>query len=476
MKLRQKISVSLVCVLALVGNSFGVSAQERTAPQQRKATLKTSDGQTKEFTTERDEAVFVDQNGQRIRINSTQDPQFNVPVPEGNGIGAVFYKQNGDVIRFSGQDNVLVRSPYGPGQDATFNFISSEMSFDSKPVKGAPFSADVESQSIQTLADGNRIIRRSSGAIFRDTEGRTRRESTVNAIGPFAGGDPLRTITINDPVAWATYSLDPQNRIARKMGVSYARTQATTTEATARMAVRSNNQTSEQPKKINVSGGVLQGTALKRVQPAYPSVAKAARATGAVQVQITISEEGKVIDTNVISGHPLLREAAAQAASQWEFKPTEMGGVPVKVQGILTFNFTLLDDNKNEEAAQRVNSPNAQRVMIKTNEENLGRQLMEGVEAEGKRATTTIPAGAIGNELPIEIVTETWYSPELQTTIYNRHNDPRTGESIYRMTNIRRGDPDASLFQVPPDYTVKEMAKPIPDGNYNLRVTKPDNN
>ena len=99
--------------------------------------------------------------------------------------------------------------------------------------------------------------------------------------------------------------------------------------------------TKEPPKKISVSGGVLQGNAIRKPQPPYPPIAKAARAAGAVQVQVTISEEGKVIDAQVISGHPLLRDAALQAARQWLFKPTELSGVPVKVQGILTFNFTL---------------------------------------------------------------------------------------------------------------------------------------
>ncbi|MBX3276680.1 MAG: energy transducer TonB [Acidobacteria bacterium] len=95
------------------------------------------------------------------------------------------------------------------------------------------------------------------------------------------------------------------------------------------------------PREIKVSGGVLQGSAIRRVQPPYPPIAKAARAQGAVQVQVTISEDGRVIDAQVVSGHPLLREAALQAARQWAFKPTELSGVPVKVQGVLTFNFTL---------------------------------------------------------------------------------------------------------------------------------------
>lgn len=95
------------------------------------------------------------------------------------------------------------------------------------------------------------------------------------------------------------------------------------------------------PKKLTVSGGVLQGKAINRIQPPYPPIARAARASGAVQVQVTISEEGRVLEAAVINGHPLLRDAALQAAKRWTFQPTELTGVPVKVQGILTFNFTL---------------------------------------------------------------------------------------------------------------------------------------
>jgi TonB family protein len=100
-------------------------------------------------------------------------------------------------------------------------------------------------------------------------------------------------------------------------------------------------QMSTRPKKLTVSGGVLQGSATKKVQPAYPAVARAARASGAVQIQVTINESGEVINAQVISGHPILRDAALQAAKQWRFKPTELSGVPIKVQGVITFNFDL---------------------------------------------------------------------------------------------------------------------------------------
>src|SRR6185369_9466092 len=94
--------------------------------------------------------------------------------------------------------------------------------------------------------------------------------------------------------------------------------------------------------------------------------------------------------------------------------------------------------------------------------EQLGKQIIEGVEVEGTRTTVTIPAGDIGNERPIEIVSERWYSPELQLVVMTRHSDPRFGETTYKLTNINRTEPVKSLFEVPPGYTVKEMQFPGP--------------
>ncbi len=90
------------------------------------------------------------------------------------------------------------------------------------------------------------------------------------------------------------------------------------------------------------------------------------------------------------------------------------------------------------------------------NREKLGLQNINGVQAEGTRVTTTIPAGQTGNVRPIEIVSERWYSPQLQMVVKTRHSDPRTGDHVFEMTNIRQGEPAASLFQVPADYQVKE--------------------
>lgn len=88
--------------------------------------------------------------------------------------------------------------------------------------------------------------------------------------------------------------------------------------------------------------------------------------------------------------------------------------------------------------------------------EHLGRQLVEGIEAEGTRSTTTIPAGQIGNELPLNIVSERWVSPELRVLVLSRQTDPRFGETTYRLTNIVRGEPSPDLFEPPPEFTVVE--------------------
>jgi hypothetical protein len=81
---------------------------------------------------------------------------------------------------------------------------------------------------------------------------------------------------------------------------------------------------------------------------------------------------------------------------------------------------------------------------------------IEGVAVEGRKTTTVIPAGQIGNEQPLTIVSEEWRSPELQVLVMTRHSDPRSGESTYRLSNIVRAEPDRSLFMVPPDYEIKD--------------------
>jgi hypothetical protein len=83
------------------------------------------------------------------------------------------------------------------------------------------------------------------------------------------------------------------------------------------------------------------------------------------------------------------------------------------------------------------------------NGQSLGTQSIEGVLSEGTGSSETIPAGAIGNDKPIQVVNERWYSSELKTLTMTKHSDPRTGEETFRLTNIRRGEPSPDLFQPP---------------------------
>lgn len=87
----------------------------------------------------------------------------------------------------------------------------------------------------------------------------------------------------------------------------------------------------------------------------------------------------------------------------------------------------------------------------------LGAREIEGVKAEGSVRSYEIPAGEIGNRNAIVVSDETWYSPELQITLLTKHSDPRSGDNTYRLDNIKRGEPDAALFTVPSDYTVKDV-------------------
>jgi hypothetical protein len=105
--------------------------------------------------------------------------------------------------------------------------------------------------------------------------------------------------------------------------------------------------------------------------------------------------------------------------------------------------------------------------------EKLEARSFDGVMAEGSRTTTTIPAGDIGNEMPIQIVDERWYSQELQVVVMTRHSDPRYGETSYRLTNITRTEPAATLFQVPSDYAVKDATGDRPGVRRMFRRSAP---
>ena len=380
--------------------------------------------------------------------------------------------------------------------DGNFSFgaATTQLRIDAKVVKGKPYSAEIVSEHIQTLGDGNRITRKSNASVARDSEGRTRQESILQAYGPFAEAmkDLPRHISIYDPVARTTFMLNPKEKTAIKMPqLLDIRVENLMSGSAKDAAIRETKITASSPSEAvtisstrpipqiqRVSGGVLSAKAINKVQPQYPATAKAAGAQGAVQVAITVNEKGEVLTADAVGGPPLLRDAASEAAHLWKFQPTEIQGQPVKVQGILTFNFTLNDSaapaiSATEKIRTAVPNPGAmmnQDIRIfkggdskyEKKSEPLGKQNLEGVECEGTRSVMTIPAGELGNDNPINVITETWTSTDLQVTVLRKFNDPRFGEDIYRLTNISRSEPDKELFKVPADFKIIEEGSMMP--------------
>jgi TonB family protein len=326
--------------------------------------------------------------------------------------------------------------------DSAFRFFSQEKSFDDRLVIGAPFSADVVSETIQTLQDGTRIVQRFEGRIYRDSKGRTRSERTYQMGGT---SEQKQTINIYDPVDGASYRLDSDSRTGRK-SVFHKLAPQLAPPPQPQTPVSSNASADAKDSREGKAPRVTPAEAINKVQPPYPAIAKAANASGSVHVEILVSETGEVIEAHAVGGHPLLRDAAVQAARGWRFKPSEISGRAVKTRGILTFNFELTD----EAPAPAGLTKTILKPATKT--ESLGKQMVEGVECEGERAVTTMPAGTIGNDRPIETVNETWYSPELKIMILSKRSDPRFGESTYSVTNIIRSEPYAELFLPSSDY------------------------
>jgi hypothetical protein len=248
--------------------------------------------------------------------------------------------------------------------DSVTTSLNFRMPVEARVVKGAPFSAEIVTESVQTLADGNRIVQRSNTRMYRDGEGRVRREEER---GSNSSNSP--SISITDPVSGLSYLLDSDKRIARQ------------TPSMAGLRIM------ELQKAVAVHDFNI------RVPP---GAADKLRFLAAPQQEIELRIEQEQIDT---------RSAERSVPEQ------------VKI-------------------------------------EQLAARDIEGVRAVGTRRTTTIAAGAIGNELPIEIVSEEWTSLDLKVLVMTERRDPRLGTSTYRLVNIIRAEPDHYLFEVPSDYTL----------------------
>lgn len=217
-------------------------------------------------------------------------------------------------------------------------------------VTGRPVSGTEERKSTQTLGDGTEIATSESDLFYRDSAGRTRRETTSQG----------RTVIV-DPVARVTITLNAANKIARKTSMA-------------------------DPKLASAVPDLV----------VFPRAAY----TMTIGNGITTVTTGAEVDASATAGR---------------------GG--------------------------RGNSENMQH-------EELGVQSLNGILATGTRNTLTIPQGQIGNNRDIHVVNERWYSDDLQMLVKTVNSDPRFGENTYQFINVSRDEPDASLFQIPPEYTV----------------------
>jgi hypothetical protein len=266
-------------------------------------------------------------------------------------------------------------------------------------VVGAPYSGEEVNETSQTLADGTRIHRETKTTVYRDSQGRTRREAPDN-------------ITITDPAASVTYFLDPKTMTGQKLtmvGGSYT-------------FMRSGS-----------FGGTL--------APPGPST-----------FTVTSSGDGPGSITLNVNGVPLDDKAVAEAMAKAKSSGSTQT-ITIERREVTTAGGSGGGSGIGVGGA----AGGVVRIALKKAEgESLGKQMMEGVNAEGTRHVSTIEVGAIGNDRPIQISTESWYSPDLQMVIMSKHSDPRTGDESFRVTNISRGEPAADLFQLPVGYQITE--------------------
>ncbi len=228
-----------------------------------------------------------------------------------------------------------------------FVFLGTEAAFEAKTVSGLPYTADTETEISRTLAGGNFVATRSTGFVARDSEGRTRREQPLAAIGSLVVGPGApRVIVIHDPVARVTLFLDPAAKTARRL--------------------------------------------------------------------------------------------------RWHDDTPHRGPMPPPVRPL-------------ESDPPVPGEPSASNAPA----EALGVREIGSLVAEGTRYTLVLTAGRVGNTTPLTVVTERWYSVDLDVLLESRHVDPRFGETRFALRRLDRRDPEPSLFEVPPGYTVEDVRRPL---------------
>jgi hypothetical protein len=249
-------------------------------------------------------------------------------------------------------------------------FVAGEFGGTREIVKNAPYSADAINESIQSLADGNRIVKRRTTQLARDGYGRTRQERK---------GEHGSAIYIFDPIDGKSYALNGERKVAVRIP------------------------------RVPLPPAPLSPDAAGPVVEARPGRVVVHKGEGRDdEVRVEVVRIGGDTPSMVAPLAPL-----PPLMPPW-----------------------TLPRGKGET-------------------KKLGTKEFDGIKADGTQTTHTIPAGEIGNEKPLVITSERWFSPEYNIVVYAKQTDPRTGDTIYRLANFKRGEPPADLFKVPADYKAK---------------------
>jgi len=314
-----------------------------------------------------------------------------------------------------------VTTAVAPGCGAVVQPFGAPLEPPAETLKGAPYSGVGTTEVITTLADGNRITRTNTMHYFRDGAGRMRTEYQLATIGPFVPEDAQSIVTITDPVAERRYVLHPGLKRAD--------------------VFKLNANGSPQP----AAGAIFMGGAFA-VNGSFGSVGESS-APSLVQSTGTRARMRSPLPNRGTDRTPKMMApgfAAAAPTAETE-RGVAVSGAPA---GMPPPNFDVMYVNPHA-----VGTGCGPATGNAPKKESIGERRIEGLKVTGSRLEFTIDAGAVGNEQPITVRTDQWFSPDLGVVVSSTHSDPMMGETTYRLEQINRVEPDESLFVVPQDYT-----------------------
>jgi len=343
------------------------------------------------------------------------------------------------------REEVRVHMPdlSGLGESISNSVAYSFTTGNVKSIKNAPYAGEVINERIQTLSDGNQLVKRTSNRVFRDSQGATRQE-TLDSNGQ------LKAVHIRDAEG-TRFVLTPSKKFALKIGTpqslfegkldgknaTFIRKPGSEGEKT--MVFKGPNGETVVKSSENIVVKRIDGDGKEKREEIRVQVGPGSFGDGGFA---TLGKLGRLGELAELSELNVMGEAFAAAGDA--FAMAWRHGEPTFIRSDKSYERTTT---------------------------SLGMKNFDGVTAEGKMISYTIPAGKVGNVKPITVSSETWYAPDLQITVYSKQSDPRAGDVIYRVANLKRGEQSQDLFRVPADYEVKD---PLSKLAGSIRIEKSD--